>query len=129
MMKLLIIALVMMWAEYSVAQNITVNEPLGVQRMMSLYESVNRSRTEIPAWRIQVLATTDRRMMEQTKARFSRYFPYLRTRWTHNEPYYQIKAGAFSSKIEALPELEKVKRHFSKAHLVVDQIPYSELMD
>ena len=111
------------------AQNITINEPIGVQRMMSLYETINRSRTEIPAWRIQVLATTDRRMMEQTKARFSRYFPYLRTRWTHNEPYYQIKAGAFSSKIEALPELEKVKKHFNKAHLVVDQIPYNELMD
>lgn len=125
----LLFFLTALMSNWTMAQGVQIEESSNIDEMMTFFERKNREKTEISAWRIQVLATTDRRMMEQTKSRFARTFPYLKTRWTHKDPYYQIKAGAFATKIEALPELDKVKRKFRKAHLVRDFIPYSEIVN
>lgn len=87
----------------------------------------NRQQDEIQGWRIQVVATTDRRLMETTKSKFRSYFPQIHSSWTHNAPYYQFQAGAFFDKKEALPVLAEVKNKFPKAYLVVDRISYEEL--
>ena len=104
-----------------------LNEPPSVQRMMNHYVAVNRANDEVQAWRIQVVATTDRRFMESTRSKFRTYFPELNCTWVHNDPYYQVQAGAFATKREALPEITRVKERFPKAYLVLERIKYSEL--
>ena len=105
----------------------TVKEPTTVTQMLKRYEDANRSSDELQAWRIQVVATTDRRLMESTRSKFRSYFPALKCTWSHKAPYYQVQAGAFSTKQEALPEIARVKNKFPKAYLVVDRIKYDEL--
>ena len=109
------------------AAQCTVLEPPSVTQMMKKYEEANRSSDEIQAWRIQVVATTDRRLMESTRSKFRTYFPGLKCTWSHKAPYYQVQAGAFATKQEALPEIGRVKDKFPKAYLVVDRIKYDEL--
>lgn len=106
---------------------VSVQEPETVKALMGSYEAQNRLQEDIQGWRIQIIATTDRRLMEQTKNEFRRSFPQMSSSWTHSAPYYQVQAGAYDSKQEALPELTKVKKEFPKAYLVVDRIPYEEL--
>lgn len=125
-MKYLILSLLVCFGQ-ELASQCTVKEPSSVTQMLKRYEESNRSSEEVQAWRIQVVATTDRRLMEGTRARFRRDFPALKCTWSHKAPYYQVQAGAFATKQEALPEIGRVKDKFPKAYLVVDRIKYDEL--
>ncbi len=73
-----------------------------------------------------MITTTDRRMMESTRAEFQKQFN-LKTKWEYKEPYYHLKAGAYLSRNEANWALENVKKKFSGAFLSLDKIPYEEL--
>ena len=107
------------------AQSVEVES--SITELMDLYVQKNREKNYISGWRIQLLATTDRRAMESTRSKFARTFPQIRSFWNHIEPYYYLRAGAFANKLEALPELKKVKRKFPSAYIVIDKIKYSEL--
>ena len=127
-MKYVIVLISLIFLPAFMTGQVTINEDEGVTRMMAFFEENNRSTDELYAWRIQVLATTDRRLLESTRTKFRRAFPHLRNSWSHEEPYYQLKAGAFATKIEALPHLDRIKKKFSKAYLVRDYIKYSEIL-
>ena len=108
------------------AQSVEI-EP-SISELMDLYIQKNREKDYVNGWRIQLLATTDRRAMESTRSKFSQSFPQFRSFWKHKEPYYYLRAGAFANKLEALPELKKIKRKFPSAYIVLDKIKYSELI-
>lgn len=110
-------------------QTVKIDEQGNVTRLMSEYEQRNRAQETIQGYRIQLIATTDRRLMESTKTKFNGLFPYLKSRWNHKAPYYQVQAGAFTSKQEALPELGRVKKRFPKAYLIVDRLSFEEVTE
>jgi len=111
-----------------IAQNIHINESTQVDQLMTEYTNRNKAKTDMQGYRIQLIATTERRLMETTKTKFNRQFPYLKSKWNHKSPYYQVQAGAFATKQEALPELGRVKRKFPKAYLIVDRITMDEVL-
>ncbi|MDX1685856.1 MAG: SPOR domain-containing protein [Saprospiraceae bacterium] len=113
------------WA--STNAQVTIIEPPAVQNLVRAYIEKNKEVTDVQGWRIQLVATTDRRHMESTRAEFRREFPDIKSSWFHKAPYYQVQVGAYCTKQEALPVLEEVKERFPKAYLVVDRIEYSEL--
>ena len=69
---------------------------------MQVFAETNKANTEIEGWRIQILATTDRQRMETVRQSFLYRYPNIPVDWVHNKPYYKLRAGAFSSKLEAL---------------------------
>lgn len=107
---------------------LVINEPAELAAMTQKFEELNRSKTELNGWRIQLTATTDRRSMERTMTKFKANFPYMATFWSHKSPHYFVKAGAFYSRKEALAELEYIKTRFSRAYLVMDKVSYSEIL-
>lgn len=110
-----------------VEAQVNFSEPPEVRSLMHAYVTNNRAVKDVQGWRIQIVATTDRRLMESNKQEFEKQFPDIPSSWTHNAPYYKFQAGAYSSKNEALPELMTIKEEFPKAYLVVDRISYDEL--
>lgn len=124
-------ALVLLFGAFTVngmAQNIHINETSTVTRLMEQYEQRNQAKEELVGYRIQVIATTERRLMESTRSKFNQHYSYLQSKWNHKSPYYQVQAGAFATKQEALPELGRVKKRFPKAYLIVDRIEKSEIL-
>ena len=121
----LVILVVVSWSRGEA--QVTFAEPAEVRAIMHAYVTNNRQIDEVQGWRIQIIATTDRRQMESSKEEFEDRFPDIPSSWTHNAPYYKFQAGAYSTKHEALPELMKIKEEFPKAYLVVDRISYEEL--
>jgi hypothetical protein len=109
------------------AQSAIIKEPEKVTEIMSTYRSTNLAEEEMQGWRIRLVATTERRIMEATREKFRREFPYMKSTWSHMNPYYQVQAGAFATKMEALPELNMVKEKFPKAYLIVDKISKEEI--
>ena len=127
-MKVLFTGLVLIFFTTGViSQSEIVSEPEKVSQMMSTYRSTNLAEEEMQGWRIRLVATTERRIMESTREKFRRYFPYMKSQWSHMNPYYQVQAGAFATKMEALPELNRVKEKFPKAYLILDKISKEEI--
>lgn len=126
-MKLFITIAILFFSKTFFGQGIVViQEDPKVTRIMDLYLKINKSITHVAGWRITVITTTDRRLMEQTRISFQQQFS-MKTKWEYNEPYYYLKAGAFVSRADAATSLETIKKKFSNAFLSSDKISYDEL--
>lgn len=108
------------------AQNI-VEEPL-ISQMMKSYVDYHKNHTELRGWRIQLIATTDKRQMESARKKFAETYPDYDVVYTHVPPFFHLKAGAFLKKQDALPFLEKMKETYPGAFLVADQLEVAELL-
>ncbi len=97
------------------AQNIAVVEDYPVSSVMNKFTEYNRTTVGVEGWRIQLVATTDRRKMEKDRQEFMRKFPQISVDWTHEKPYYRLRAGAFRTKLEALRAIQKLKRYYPSA--------------
>ncbi len=93
----------------------SINETPEVQSIMDRYTASNRMKTTIKGWSIQLLATTDRRKMEQTKDEFTQKYPMIFVDWEHSAPYYKLHVGVYQSKLEALRQLHQFKADFPGA--------------
>ena len=80
-------------------------------------------------WRIQILATTDRQNMESALRQFRNLYPSIPVDWLHTKPYYKVRAGAFTTKRDALRTLYILKADYPGAYPVQDnQIKPEELL-
>ena len=107
-------------------ESIQIHEDPLVTKIMDQYLKNNRSVNYVSGWRITIISTADRRLMEQTRANFQQQFS-MRTKWEYKEPYYYLKAGAFISRAEATNTLESIKKKFASAFISFDnKISYEE---
>lgn len=109
-------------------ENVIVNEDAEVSQMMDRMVEMNRYEDFVDGWRIQILATTDRRKMEDARQKFLTNFPKINLDWKHEKPYYKLRAGAFNNKLEASRLLYQLKSAYPSAYMAKDQIRPSELV-
>lgn len=101
-----------------------------VDRIMQGYTSTNRSTTTVRGWRLQILSTSDRERMEQTRSNFRMQFPYIPVSYVHNRPYYLLRVGAFTDQREAIRIQYLIRPFFPSIYLVQDnEIKVTELFD
>ena len=104
------------------AQDVQYVEDPVVTKMMERFVAINKSKTHVEGWRIQILATTDREKLESTKASFQYLYPNVPIDWIHTKPYYKLRAGAFSTKLEALRVKHILERDYNDIYLVKDDM-------
>ena len=110
--------------------NIQVSGNPTIEEMMSRYTEINKSKQFVDGWRIQLLASTDRQKVENAKRRFNNLYPNIQADWTHSAPYYRLRAGAFTSKLEANRVLYIIKQDYPSAYPAKDnQIQIFELLN
>ena len=102
MSRLLLIAVLIAVGHQLQAQNIQLKEEPLISQMMNKFTDLNKSSSNLEGWRIQILATTDRQRLESVRQTFQYRYPNIPVDWVHTKPYYKLRAGAFSSKLEAL---------------------------
>ncbi len=108
---------------------VSLSEDYRVERMMTRYKEINQSKSTATGWRIQVLASTDRRKVESAYSVFRSRYPYISCEWKHVSPYYKLQAGAYITRLEAIAALEKIKVHYRSAFPTMDQhISINELL-
>jgi hypothetical protein len=79
-------------------------------------------------FRVQLLFTNDRRMMETEKRRFEAKYDGSKTVWSFNDPYFQLRTGAFTTRIAAEQMLATLKREYPSSFVVEDEIQVAELL-
>lgn len=115
--------------QLATAQNVKVTEDYMVSQMLQRHIQSNKSKTLVAGWRVQLLSTSDRTKVEDAKKDFLRDYPGIRVDWTHAKPYYRLRAGAFSTKLEAMRLLYRLKKDFPSAFPAKDNnISYREIV-
>jgi|GEM_PF-299001 len=114
--KLLIILTLAAFINLNAQGTINVMADAPIDEMMTKYTSINQSKSMINGYRIQLLATTDRRKVEAALGRFRSLYPTIPADWQHSPPYYKLRAGAYETKLDALRQLELVKADYPSAY-------------
>lgn len=129
-MKLIkyISALLLIAITYCADAQVTVVEDDQVSQMLRNYQSNERAETTIKGYRIQIITTPDRRKMEATRAKFTGMYPNVRMEWEHVSPYYQVRVGAYETKMDLMDFMIELKKDFRDAIPVVSDIEKNELV-
>lgn len=109
-------------------QKLIITPDAEVERVLDLFAEVNEAQDKVEGWRVQILATTDRRQLETTERDFKAKYPSVPVDWVHNSPYYKLRAGAFSNRSEADGLRYNLMREFEGVYLVKDEVEESELL-
>lgn len=125
-MRLIVLGIAILLTCSLSAQQVT-EEP-AVTRMMENFIAFNKEHQTVRGWRVQILVTTDRRQMEQVRSRFKRLYPGYELHFTHENPYYHLKTGAFLTQQSARPVLQELRKDFPGAFLVAGEIELKEVL-
>jgi hypothetical protein len=108
------------WGQLS-AQSVQVKASPAIVQLESRFVAVNRAQQTVPGWRLQLIATPDRNELERIRMRFISLYPNYPADWVHNKPYYQLRVGAFTSKLDALRMKHLLEADFDGIYLVRDE--------
>ena len=129
MEKKIIILLITVFILCNLNAQVTINEDQAISDIMQRHLNQNKSSPTISGWRIQLLATTDRRKVEREEAKFIQEHPTIKVNWEHSKPYYKLKAGAFATKLEATRLLKELKQTYYSAIITKSEVDLSEILD
>ncbi len=103
-------------------------EESNVTSLMDRWAIYNETHQEMSGYRIQILASTDRRQAESVRKKFENMYREYPILFVHNYPYYHLKVGAFMTMQKAQAFLYKMQLDFPQAIPVTDNITMEELL-
>jgi hypothetical protein len=103
-------------------------EEASVSDLMERWKLLNMATKEVRGYRVQILASTDRRHVESVQRAFERKYPDYPVHFAHNEPYYYLKTGAFIANQKAQGFMKKMAKEYPASLIVTDMIKGEELL-
>jgi len=118
-----------MWVMMSVTPGTAqlVEDPQ-ITSMMNRWKTYNTENQEVRGYRIQIMASVDRRQIESTRRTFENRYPEYPIVFLHNEPYFHLKVGAFLTMQKAQAFLRKMQHDYPQAIPVTDNLKVEELL-
>ncbi|MDQ3017563.1 MAG: hypothetical protein M3R25_12700 [Bacteroidota bacterium] len=99
-----------------------------VADLMERWKIFNMGTKEVRGYRLQILATTERRLMETVQREYERKYPDYPIHFSHNEPYFYLKTGAFLTNQKAQGFMKKMAKEFPASLIVSDMIKGEEFL-
>ncbi|HUR31846.1 MAG TPA: SPOR domain-containing protein [Saprospiraceae bacterium] len=103
-------------------------EQTQVTDLIERWKIHNMENKEVRGFRVQILATTDRRQMETVQREFERKYPDYPVHFAHNEPYWYLKTGAFITNQKAQAFMKQMSKEYPASLIVSDMIKGEELL-
>ena len=103
-------------------------EQTQVTELIERWKIHNMENKEVRGFRVQILATTDRRHMETVQREFERKYPDYPVHFAHNEPYWYLKTGAFITNQKAQAFMKQMSKEYPASLIVTDMIKGEELL-
>ncbi len=88
----------------------------------------NKSVRYSAGYRIQVFVGNDRKEVDEAKSYIYQNFPELSTYLTFSQPTYKLKAGDFTSRLDAERYFASVKQRYSAAMIINERIDIRKSM-
>ena len=127
--NLLLISLISIVSVMESDAQVIINEEPSIIKLMQIYKGKNAQSPIVRAWRIQIMATSDRMEMEQAYKKFEMLYPQIDYTWEHNPPYYQVRVGAYEKKADLEATLLEMKQDFPLSIPVQDDIAKKDLVE
>lgn len=89
----------------------------------------NENKEEFRAWRILVVGVEGRRALDSEIRRFERTFPDLSFDWEYDPPFYKLKTGVFTHRLDSKPLLYKIKESFPAALEIRDNVTFEDYFE
>lgn len=105
-----------------------IDEDPQITSLMNRWKSYNLEHQELSGFRIQIMASVDRRQMESLKRNFENKYPEYPVVFIHNEPFYHLKVGAFLTMQKTQAFLKKMQHDYPQAIPVTDILKVEELL-
>ncbi len=111
------------------AQSFVFDEDTYLKRAVEVYKNLNFSKEKVAIWRVQILATSDRREMESHLQTLNKNHTKQKFSWDFVVPFYYLKTGLFSSKEEALYLVNVYKKMgYKSATTIKEEIPTRDFL-
>jgi len=103
--------------------NVHIYAPVAVKSTeQKIYDYQRFSRGTSPGFRVQITFSQQRDAMNRTQSSFTGKYPGIHCYVSYKQPYFRVSVGDFRSKLEAVSFLNKVRRDYPGAFVVVDRI-------
>ncbi len=86
--------------------------------------------TGIQGYRVHIYMDSGNRARlntQRAQAEFERKYPGIKAYIVYDEPYFKLRAGDFRTRLDARRFLEKIRKDYSAAYIVVDRINFPEM--
>ncbi|MCL2247268.1 MAG: SPOR domain-containing protein [Lentimicrobiaceae bacterium] len=115
---------------FSFAQNnVSYNIEDGINSLEQQYIDAWKKIKKIDGFRIQITSfsgVNSKNFIEGAAEQFKKLFPEIPCYTTYAEPNFRLRAGNFSTKLEAYKALQKIALSFPGAFVIKDQIDFKE---
>ncbi len=91
-------------------------------------EAISRERG-IAGFRVQIYMDSGNQASlrtQRSRAEFEKKYPDVNTYVDWDEPYFKLRVGDFRTRLDARRFLEKIKKDYQGAYIVVDRINFPE---
>jgi len=98
--------------------------------LLHAYRHAVSQQPGIPGYRVHIYMDSGNRARLNTqneKADFLKKHPDVNAYIVYEEPYFKLRAGDFRTRVDARRFLEKIRRDYTAAYIVVDRINFPEL--
>ena len=115
-------------SEIKAQGSVNFQENGNITSLMEQFLAFNLQNAMIPGFKIQIISTTDRREMDETRQKFSSLYPTLPVSWKHIAPNYQVRVGAYRTKSDLMAVINDIRRNFPMSTPVADMIDKKDLI-
>ncbi len=101
-----------------------------IEYLLHLHRNAMNDQRGIPGYRVHLYMDSGNRARLNTQheqADFEELYPEQRSYIVYEEPYFKLRAGDFRTRLDARRFLEKIRRNYPAAYIVVDRINYPEM--
>jgi hypothetical protein len=103
-------------------ENVTYHQDPKIAELMDIYKRYNKNNDLADGFRLQISFSNDRQEVYNNKAKVYKDFPSDRAYVEYEQPYYKLRIGDFSSRLEAYERLTEVIKKYPGAFVVRDKV-------
>ncbi len=114
---------------YAQSGNTGIKTNAKIDSLIYLHKEYNKKFQVIPGYRIQIFKESGNKALEEaqkTVEEFYNEFPDIPAYLSFQEPFYRIRAGNFKTRLDALGQLEQIKKEFKNAWVISEYIYFSD---
>ncbi len=109
--------------------NVVVKADPRVDSLVTMHVAHNQTYPFIEGYRIQLFKDSGNDALDaahEIMDEFHESFPDIPAYLSFHEPYYRVRVGNFRTRLEALEQLEKIKRKYRNVWVIKDYIRFSD---
>jgi len=106
-----------------------VEQDRKIELLLKAHREAARQQRGIPGYRVHLYMDSGNRARLNTQreqADFENKYPGVNAYIIYEEPYFKLRVGDFGTRLDARRFLEKIRRDYASAYIVVDMINFPE---